>query len=96
MVMSVRMDPLLERELEMAAQRKKITKSQFVIDAVQLALGHKKPYGLMLKLQAEEDARTPMAVKKAFAGYEQPYDTLESRKALLKKLKAKNGVGSAA
>ena len=30
MVMSVRMDPLLEKELELAAQRQGITKSQFV------------------------------------------------------------------
>ncbi len=94
MVMSVRMDPLLERELELAAQRKKITKSQFVIDAVQQALGHRKPYELMQKLQLEEEARTPDAVKKAFAGYEQPYDTDASRQSLLKKLKAKHGVGS--
>ena len=38
MVMSVRMDPLLERELELAAQRKGVTKSQFVIEAVERAL----------------------------------------------------------
>ena len=93
MVMSVRMDPLLERELELAVKRRGITKSQFVIAAVQQALGHKDPYELMLKLQAEERARTSAAVQKAFKGHEQPYDTVESRKALIRKLNAKHSVG---
>ena len=93
MVMSVRMDPLLERELELAVKRRGITKSQFVIAAVEHALGRKNPFELMMKLQAEEEARTSPAVKKAFKGHEQPYDTIESRKALLRKLNAKHGVG---
>lgn len=88
MVMSVRMDPLLERELELAAQRKGVTKSQFVIEAVERALGRKNPYELMLKLQAEE-AVAPYQVGKA----EVPYDTEKSKAALLAKLKAKHGVG---
>ena len=88
MVMSVRMDPLLERELELAAQRKGVTKSQFVIEAVERALGRKNPHELMLKLQAEEDA-TPYLLGKA----EVPYDTDKSKAALLAKLKAKHGVG---
>ena len=95
MVMSVRMDPLLERELEIAVKRRGITKSQFVIAAVQQALGRKDPYQLMLKLQAEEEARTSASVKKAFRGHEQPYETVESRKALIRKLKAKHGGGGA-
>jgi len=53
MAVSVRMDPLLEKQLELAAQREGITKSQFIIDAVERALGHKNPYDLMLQVQAE-------------------------------------------
>ena len=39
MAVSVRMSPLLEKELELAAQRKGVTKSQFIIEAVERALG---------------------------------------------------------
>ena len=39
MAVSVRMDPLLEKELELAASRQGVTKSQFIIDAVERALG---------------------------------------------------------
>lgn len=89
MVMSVRMDPLLERELELAAQRQGITKSQFVIDAVERALGRKNPYELMLALQAEEPKAGFRAPKKA------GYETDASKAALRAKLKAKHGVGGA-
>ena len=92
MVMSVRMDPLLERELELAAQRQGITKSQFVIDAVERALGRKNPYELMVALRAEE-ALADYRVGKAFKGIEQPYDTVASRKAIVNKLKAKQRAG---
>jgi len=90
MVMSVRMDPLLERELELAAQRQGITKSQFVISAVERALGRKNPYELMVALQAEE----PRPVYKA-AAKKAGYDTVKSKAALRAKLKAKHGVGGA-
>ncbi|RMW98897.1 hypothetical protein EBQ26_06230 [Allofranklinella schreckenbergeri] len=53
MAVSVHMEPLLEKELELAAQRKGITKSQFIIDAVERALGRKNPYQLLLKIEAE-------------------------------------------
>ncbi len=53
MAVSVRMDPLLEKQLELAAQRKGVTKSQFIIEAVERALGHKNPYDLMLQVHAE-------------------------------------------
>jgi predicted DNA-binding protein len=88
MVMSVRMDPLLERELELAAQRKGVTKSQFVIEAVERALGRKNPYELLLKLQAEETV-TPYKVGTTEAAY----DADKSKAKLLAKLKAKHGVG---
>ena len=92
MAVSVRMDPLLEIELEQAAQRQGITKSQFIIAAVERALGRKNPYELMLSLKAQEPRRR---YKAAAAGVEQAYDTAASKAALRKKLKAKHGAGSA-
>ncbi|MDR2214987.1 MAG: hypothetical protein LBE59_04005 [Nevskiaceae bacterium] len=53
MAVSVRMDPLLEQDLEQAARRQGITKSQFIIDAVQRALGHKDPATLYRKVMRE-------------------------------------------
>lgn len=92
MAVSVRMDPLLERELEAAAQRQGITKSQFIIQAVERALGKKNPFELMQRLIAEEE-RSGHQLKQAYEGQELPYDTVKSRAALIKKLKAKHGVG---
>ena len=53
MTVSVRMDPLLQKELELAAKRRGITKSQFITDAVRLALGHKDAHALMLEMKAK-------------------------------------------
>ncbi len=94
MAVSVRMDPLLEKELELAARRKGVTKSQFIVDAVERALGRKNPYELMLALKAEEERAVYKGLAKAFEGEEIPYDTDASRAAIVKKLKAKHG-GSA-
>jgi len=47
------MDPLLEKQLEQAAKRQGVTKSQFIIDAVERALGSKNPYKLLLQAQEE-------------------------------------------
>jgi hypothetical protein len=102
MTVSVRMDPLLERELELAAKRKGITKSQFIIEAVERSLGRKNPYELMMALKVEEEQRAygpnanpaDRAVAQTFDGYEQPYDTDRSREQLIIKLKDKHGVGS--
>ncbi|NJS39918.1 MAG: phosphonate C-P lyase system protein PhnH [Rhodobacteraceae bacterium] len=47
------MDPLLERELELAAKQQGITKSQFIVDAVERALGRKDPYKLLLEIKKE-------------------------------------------
>lgn len=54
MAVSVRMDPLMEKELELAAKRKGVTKSQFIIEAVERALGRKDPAALYR--QVMEDA----------------------------------------
>lgn len=55
MAVSVRMNPLLEKELEQAARRLGVTKSQFIIDAVQRALGRNNPYELLLQVQREHE-----------------------------------------
>lgn len=92
MAVSVRMDPLLERELELAAKRLGVTKSQFIIDAVQRALGRKNPYELMVQIKAEEE-RAAYCSTDTFVGAEQPYDTERSRQQLLARLKDKQGAG---
>lgn len=94
MAVSVRMDPLLEKQLEQAAKRLGVTKSQFIIDAVERALGGHNPYELMLQLKAQESGDPYLAQAKAFADEQRPYDTDGSRAAIVKKLKAKHG-GSA-
>ena len=53
MAVSVRMDPLLEKELELAAKRKGITKSQFIVEAVERALGRKDPAVLYRQVMEE-------------------------------------------
>ncbi len=93
MAVSVRMNPLLEKELDLAARRQGITKSQFVIDAVERALGRKNPYELMQTLKAEEE-RGAYGPVGEFAGAEQAYETERSRAQLVTRLKAKHGAGS--
>jgi len=53
MAVSVRMDPLLEKELEQAAKRRGITKSQFIVEAVERALGRNNPGEMYLKVMQE-------------------------------------------
>ena len=88
MAVSVRMDPLLETELEEAARRQGLTKSQFIIAAVERALGRKNPYELMLALKAEEPRARYKSTQAA-------YDTVASKAALRKKLKTKHDAGRA-
>ena len=95
MAVSVRMDPLLEKELELAAQRQGVTKSQFIIAAVERALNRKNPYELMLALQAEEPQAIYPAGEPAPDGSEQPYSTAASKASLRRKLNAKHSAGRA-
>lgn len=53
MAVSVRLEPMLEKELELTAKRMGVTKSQFIISALERALGRKNPYELLLKVQSE-------------------------------------------
>jgi hypothetical protein len=94
MTVSVRMDPLLEKELELAARRQGVTKSQFVIDAVERALGRRNPYELMMALKAEEP-RATYEVGAAAERVEQPYATEGSKADIKARLKAKHVPGSA-
>ena len=91
MSVSVRMHPLLEIELEQAARRRGVTKSQFIIAAVERALGRKNPHELMLVLQAEE----PCSRYPRDARAEVPYETDVSRAKLTSRLRAKHGGGGA-
>ena len=93
MAVSVRMDPHLTKDLEVAARRQGVTKSQFIIDAVKRALGRKDPVELMLKFQAEEDEAWVKAGRK-LPPVPPPYDGTRAKTAMLKKLKEKHGVGS--
>jgi RHH-type rel operon transcriptional repressor/antitoxin RelB len=90
------MDPLLEKELEQAAQRRGVTKSQFIVAAVQRALGRQNPYTLMLQAKAEmeQDPRSASQAQAFVAEYAQPYDTERSRADLIARLKAKHGIGA--
>lgn len=90
MAVSVRMEPILERELELAARRKGITKSQFIIEAVQRALGRKNPYELMNALKAEESRPPFGALAKAYQGHEQPYASASAKARIVAKLKEKH------
>ena len=94
MAISVRMDPILEKELELAAKRRGITKSQFVIDAVQRALGRKNPYELLLKLQAEEGrgAYGRAARTRSADQFNEAYDADKAREFIVRKLEKKHGV----
>lgn len=53
MAVSVRLEPLLEKELDLAVKRLGVTKSQFIIASLEKALGRKDPYELLLKVKAE-------------------------------------------
>ena len=92
MAISVRIDPILEKELELAAKRQGVTKSQFVIDAVQRALGRKNPYELLLQVQAEEARGVYGKAVEGAKGFKGPYDGDKARAFIVRKLEKKHGV----
>ncbi len=94
MAVSVRLEPLLEKELELAAKRQGVTKSQFIISALEKALGRREPYKLMMELKAEESRAEYKDVTEAFRGQEQPYDTDASRDSLIQRLREKHGLSA--
>lgn len=52
MPMSVRLDPTLEARVEQEAQRRGVTKSEFVIDALERALRLKDPASLLRQIRS--------------------------------------------
>jgi hypothetical protein len=58
MPMSVRLDPTLEARVEEEAKRRGVTKSRFVIDALERALGLKDPASLLRDIRS----LTPMGI----------------------------------
>lgn len=94
MAVSVRMGPLMEKELELAAKRKGVTKSQFIIEAVERALGRKDPYALLMQLKAEEGQPEYDAVREAFKDDVPPSDPDERKEYIRRKLRAKHGLGT--
>jgi predicted DNA-binding protein len=89
MTVSVRMNPLLENELEQAAKRQGVSKSQFVIDAVERALGRRNTYDLMMTLKAEEPRATYAVIADSLS-IEKPYSTESAKEIIHTKLKAKH------
>ena len=92
MAVSVRMEPLLEKELEAAAKRQGITKSQFIIAAVERALGKRDPVRLYEQAMAMSPAAfiaepSPGAVAGALTGNEAPPEPGSYREALARKFK---------
>lgn len=65
MAVSVRMDPLLEKELEQAARRQGVSKSQFIITAVERALGRKNPAQLYRQVMEKTANHEPGHVPEA-------------------------------
>ena len=53
MAVSVRLEPTLEKELELAAKRLGVTKSQFIVSSLERALGRQDPYALLMKVHTE-------------------------------------------
>jgi predicted DNA-binding protein len=62
MALSVRLEPLLERELEQAARKHGVTKSKFIVDLIERALGHKDPYALLLEIRKKYGLGDPSNV----------------------------------
>ena len=98
MAVSVRMEPLLEMQLELAAKRQGVTKSQFIVSAVRLALGEQTPYSLLLKLEAEAQASPEyQGLSKAFegTGYQGDLSDPDAMREFIKnKLRRKHGFGA--
>ncbi|NJM44079.1 MAG: hypothetical protein HC858_09085 [Brachymonas sp.] len=92
----MRLDPLMEKELELSAKRQGITKSQFIIAALERALGRKDPYQLLLQVKGELDNH-PQSEKwrQAYAEHNtEPYDTEKSRQIMIAELRAKYGLSA--
>lgn len=86
MAVSVRLEPLLEKELELAAKRLGVTKSQFIVSALERALGRQDPYALLLKVGAEVRDAAPEL---------NPAQESPAKAAIRSKLRARHEAGKA-
>jgi predicted DNA-binding protein len=94
MAVSVRLDPFMEKELELSAKRQGITKSQFIIAALERALGRKDPYKLLLQVKAEAASRE-LAQGDAGEGYSGELSDSEAKRSYIRqKLSEKHGLGT--
>jgi predicted DNA-binding protein len=99
MAVSVRMDPRLEQELQQAASLRGITKSQFIVDAVERALGRKDPYQLLLQVQDEMKLELRVeqrARRKSTPAPQLPLSTGDKVRAVLQKKRAEPAVPAGA
>ena len=67
MAASVCMDPLLDKDLELASRRFGVTKSLFIIKAVERALERKDPYQLLQQVRDEPPVDKPVGRSTAAA-----------------------------
>ncbi len=95
MAVSVRLDPLLEKELELIAKRLGVTKSQFIVSALEKALGRKNPYELMLKVKAEAALAQEGGVAPSASGFTGDLSDGEAVRTFIRdKLRKKHGIGT--
>ena len=96
MAVSVRMEPLLEKELELAAKRQGITKSQFIITALEKALGRKDPYKLLMQIKAEAANDLDQSGDSQEGAYQGDLGDAEAMRTFMReKLRKKHGIGPA-
>ncbi len=95
MAVSVRLEPLLEKELELTAKRLGVTKSQFIVSALEKALGRKNPYELLLKVKAQEAEAVPPSGGHDDGGYPGDLSDADAMRAFIRqKLSKKHGLGA--
>lgn len=94
MSVSVRLEPLLEKELELAAKRLGVTKSQFIVSALEKALKRKNPYDLLMQVQGE--AASAAAEPSYDSGFKGDLSDSNATRAYIRdKLQKKHGLDEA-
>ena len=68
MALSVRLDPVLEARVEEESKRLGISKSDLVKDALQLRLGLRNPYDLLLQTRSGRPMGRPTASERTGDG----------------------------
>jgi metal-responsive CopG/Arc/MetJ family transcriptional regulator len=93
MAVSVRLEPMLEKELELTAKRLGVTKSQFIVSALERALGRKNPYELLLQVKAQGAMVSEPENTQGYQGDLSDSDAM--RTYISEKLSKKHGFGAA-